>query len=151
MAIENPINKFNVLKLPSGQVKVFAEDLENIFKQIEVLSKSLLGIDENKYFHILAGFNDNGDGTFSGGTLSVDGQIYWIDPIISILSGSYLRPTTDVLKLRTESLNNPYYAYEIYTAVIDNSHTTLSNGKPNFQINSQNIYDRRVRVHTNEM
>ena len=120
----NPINKYNKFNLSSvsSQVKIFQEDLQNIYNQITAVCQSIL---DREPFVILSGFNSNGSGGFTGGTFSVSGLIYTIPTTTTILSGSYLRPTETQINQRTTSNGTEYFQYTEYVAIVDNTYTVL--------------------------
>lgn len=107
--------------------KLYQDDINNDAQNV---INFIAGMYNNVNFAILSGFEDNGDGTCSGGTLIMDGQFVWIAGPIPF--DSYLEPIAVNVEPRSNSINTTTNTYVSYQAQISGTATaypqiTLSN------------------------
>ena len=122
------INEYNISE--DKVTSLFHEDLNQTVSNINIATNAIFGNEPNS-FQILSGFSDNGDGTFSGGYVVMNGIIHLLNDNIS--SGYYIEPS---LVRNTTRLTKDSVLLEVYTMYLASASPTPT-GFP--QINQANI------------
>jgi hypothetical protein len=125
------INQYNITDLQN--TSLFHEDLNNDVTNLNIATSAIFGNNPNN-FQILTGFQDNGDGTFTGGYVVMSGIIYFLNENIN--SGYYLKPS---LIPNTPRLSKTNVLTNVYTMYLASSSAT-NTGYPAITSSSINQY-----------